>query len=201
MLAPGESIESVAPMRPNSSFSPFTHEMLRGFASVLGMSAEQVHNDYSEASWSSARAGIVEAEKTFVRRLNDFNDNTATPVYATWLGEAFDNGEVPLPRNAPAYLEARTAFSKCQWLGAARGWVDPVAERQGAVLGLDAGFGTLENEAAKQGSDWRENLHQRAAERDLMDELRLPHPVWMGEDKSKVVDEDATQNSKKPQAA
>jgi lambda family phage portal protein len=201
MLAPGEKIESVAPMRPNSSFSPFTHEMLRGFAAVLGMSAEQVHNDYSEASWSSARAGIVEAEKTFVRRVCDFNDNTATPMYATWLGEAVENGDIPLPRGAPGYVEMRTPLSGCMWLGAARGWVDPVAERQGAVLGLDAGFGTLEHEVAKQGGDWEENLYQRAEERDLMDELNLPHPVWMGEDKSAVVDETATQNSKKPQAA
>lgn len=192
-LAPGEKIESVSAARPNSEFSPFTHEMLRGFASVLGLSAEQVHNDYSEASWSSARAGIVEAEKTFVRRCQDFDLNTATPMFSTWLSEAFDRREVPLPSGAPDFAEMRTAYSRCRWLGAARGWVDPVAERQGEVLGLDAAFSTLEEVCARQGADWEENIEQRAIEYNRMMERGLPRPEWMGSD------ETATQAAEKPE--
>ncbi|HEV2365410.1 MAG TPA: phage portal protein [Caulobacteraceae bacterium] len=194
-LAPGEKIETVQVARPNSAFSPFTHEMLRGFAAVLGMSSEQVHNDYSEASWSSARAGIVEAEKTFVRRTGEFAVNTASPMYAGWLQEVWDAGELPMPLNAhraPDWREGRTAYARCRWLGAARGWVDPVAERQGVVLGLDACLSTLEQEAAKQGGDWEENLNQRALERRRMKELDLPEPEWMGATVT------ATEDSKKP---
>ena len=196
-LAPGEKLETVAPVRPNSGFSPFTHEMLRSFAAVLGMSAEQVHNDYSEASWSSARAGIVEAEKTFVRRMQDFNLNTATPMFAAWLREALDNGELPLPRRTPDFGDAMTAFARCRWLGAARGWVDPVSERQGVVLGLDAAMSTLEEECAKQGADWEENVEQRAIERRRMTELGLPPPEWMGNDQSAG---DTAKKPKRPQA-
>jgi lambda family phage portal protein len=180
-LAPGEKIETVSAVRPNSGFSSFTHEMLRSMGQVLGLSAEQTHNDYSESSWSSARAGIVEAEKAFKRRVGDFYANTCTPVYATWLEELHDRKMVPLPANAPAFRAMRTAYAKCQWLGAARGWVDPVAERQGAVLGLDAGFATLEQVCAEQGSDWEENLDQRAREFARMKELGLPTPQWFGE--------------------
>jgi lambda family phage portal protein len=181
-LAPGEKIETVSAVRPNSGFSPFTHEMLRGFAAVLGMSGEQVHNDYSEASWSSARAGIVEAEKTFVRRTDEFDQNTASPMFATWLEEPFNRGQLPLPKNAPSFSEMRTAYARAQWLGAARGWVDPVGERQGVVLGLDAGLSTMEIECARQGLDWEENLEQRAIEFHRMESLGLPRPEWFGTD-------------------
>lgn len=181
ILAPGEEVKSVTATRPNSAFSPFTHEMLRSLSVVLGTSAEQIHNDYSESSWSSARAGIAEAEKTFVRRCQDFDLNSAGPMYATWLEEVFDTGAVPMPRgNCPAYREAVSAYARCYWLGAARGWVDPVAERQGVVLGLDAGLSTLEQETARQGGDWEENLEQRAIEYNRMKELGLPHPEWQG---------------------
>jgi hypothetical protein len=38
---------------------------------------------------------------------------------------------------------------------AAHPWIDPVKEHQSAVLGLDAGFGTLEHECAEiPGADW-----------------------------------------------
>lgn len=200
-LAQGEKIEGAAAARPHSNFSPFTHEMLRSFAAVLGTSAEQVTQDYSEASWSSARAGIVEAEKAFVRRCGDFNTNTATPVYANWLMEAYEGGLLPLPNNAPAYLEARTALARCRWLGAARGWVDPVAERQGAVLGLDAAFDTLENVCAGQGLDYEEVVEQRAYERQLFKDHNLPFATWQGEAVSAVSATEAAQKPEKPQAA
>ena len=57
-----------------------------------------------------------------------------------------------------------------------------MAERQGEVLGLDAAFGTLEEVCAKQGSDWEENLDQRAIEVARMREKGLPLPEWMGKD-------------------
>ncbi len=197
LLAPGEKIETVSAERPNASFSPFTHEMLRGVAAALGVSAEQVHQDYSQTNYSSARAGIVEAEKTFKRRCAEFDINSATPIYAGWLHEAIDLGELPLPRNAPAFMEARNAYARCRWLGPARGWVDPVAERQGAVLGMDAGFDTLEGICAMQGADWEENVDQRAREYRRFTELGLPHPEWMG---PQVTATQASQKPEKPEA-
>ncbi len=179
-LAPGEDIKSVAPGGGQADITPFAHEMLRGVSACFNVAAEEVHNDYSDSSWSSARAGIVKAEKTYNRRCDEFDQNTATPVLATWLEEPFERGELPLPRNAPSYLEMRTAYARGRWLGAARGWVDPVAERQGVVLGLDAGLSTMEEECAKQGMDWEENLEQRAIEYHRMVKLGLPRPQWFG---------------------
>ena len=193
MLAPGEKLETVSAERPNANFSPFTHEMLRGVGQCVGLSGEQTHNDWSDTSWSSARAGVAESEKMFIRREQDFRLNTATPMYATWLEEPFDLRELPLPRNAPSYPEMRTAYSRCRWLGTPRGFVDPVTERQGVVLGLDAGLSTLEEECARQGVDWEENLAQRAIEFNRMNELGLPRPQWFGEDKT------ATEAAAKPE--
>ncbi|WP_217430863.1 phage portal protein [Sphingomonas bacterium] len=178
-LAPGEKIETVAPGGNTGEFSPFTHEMLRGVGQVLGLSGEQVTNDSSDSSWSAARAGIVEAEKTFLRREHEFQTNTATPMWATWMEEPFARGELPLPRRAPSFAEMRTAYARCRWLGTPRGWVDPVSERQGEVLGMAAGFSTLESACARQGNDWEENLEQRGVEMRRMKKLGLPMPQWM----------------------
>jgi lambda family phage portal protein len=186
-LAPGEDIKSVAPGGGQTDITPFAHEMHRALSVVLGTSAEEIHNDYSDSSWSSARAGVAQSEKTYHRRTDEFDLNTATPVMATWLEEPFERGELPLPRNAPSFLEMRTAYARGRWLGAARGWVDPVAERQGVVLGLDAGLSTLEDECAKQGLDWEESLEQRAIEYNRMLKLGLPRPEWFGNEYSASV--------------
>jgi lambda family phage portal protein len=181
ILAPGEKIETVAASRPNGEFSPFAHEMLRGVAAALGVSETQVHKDLSSANYSSIRAGLVEAEKTFNRRCQDFNTNTADPAFACWMAEAMERRDLPLPKGAPDFREARNAYSRGRWLGPAAGWVDPVAERQGVVLGLDAGLTTLEIEAARQGLDADEVIDQRIYEVGRFREGNLPMPSWAGE--------------------
>jgi lambda family phage portal protein len=200
-LAPGEDIKSVSADGVEGDFSPFANEMKRTVAACLGMTASQFSRDYSDTNYSSERAGIAEAEKTYDRRCADFEKNTATPVYSAWLMEAIQDPEVReiMPRNAPDFLEARNAYSACYWIGAASGWTDPVAERQGEILGLDAGFSNLERVCAKQGSNWKTNLRKRARERRMMDELDLPHPQWMGE--AMTVAETATKQTVKPKAA
>lgn len=194
-LAPGEKIETVTPNQGNAEFSPFAHEMLRSVAAALGTSETQIHKDLSSANYSSIRAGIVEAEKTYLRRCQEFNLNTATPTYACLMMEQMERGMLPLPKGAPSFLEARTAYSRCRWLGPAAGWVDPVAERQGVVLGLAAGLTTLEDECARQGLDVDEVIDQRIYETQRFKESGLVQPTWMGE---KVT---AMEAAKKPQDA
>jgi len=181
-LAPGEEINSVAAAHPHSGFGEFAHEMLRTFAACAGISAEQVTQDWSKTNYSSARAALLESWKTLTRRTHEFKVGTATPMYSCLLHEMMDLGELPLPRNAPDFLEMRTAYSKCEWLGVARGWVDPVKEKQGAILGMDAGLSTLQRECAEQGLDYEEVIEQRAREVEMFKEKGLPPPNWYGND-------------------
>lgn len=177
-LAPGEQIQQVSAAHPHNGFDSFAREMQRTFAAASGLSAEQVSQDWSRTNYSSARAALLEAWKTMVRRRVEFSVGTATPVYATWLWEAVDRGELPLPAGAPAFAEAATAYAGCQWLGPGRGWVDPVKEPQGSILKMQGGLSTMELEAAEQGLDWEEVLDQREIEVREFERRNLPLPSW-----------------------
>ena len=178
VMPPGEEVKTVSSTRPNSGFDAFQSTFHRNFAAAIGTSAEQLSMDYSKTNYSSSRSSMLEIWKTMHRRRADFAVSFANPVYCSVLEEMFDQNRLPLPNNAPDFLEARAAYSRCHWIGPGRGWVDPVSERQGAVLGLDAGFGTLERECAEQGLDYEEVLDQRHTERLMMKERGLPFPQW-----------------------
>jgi len=182
-LAPGEAINQVQAAHPHDGFADFAHEMLRSIAAALGVSAEQITQDWSKTNYSSARAALLESWKTLSRRNAEFKMGTATPIYATWLQEAIERGDLDdvLPRDAPDFVEAATAYSRCDWLGVARGWVDPVKEKQGAILGLDGGLSTLKRECAEQGLDYEEVIQQRAIEVRMFKEAGLPPPKWFGD--------------------
>ncbi|MBB5413912.1 lambda family phage portal protein [Paraburkholderia sp. HC6.4b] len=180
-LFTGEKISTVSAVRPTSNFRDFEGAALRNVAACPGVSAQQLSQDWSDVNYSSARAGLLEAWKTLNRRRTDFANGFAYPVRAAFVEEVLEVDDLPLPNNAPAFIEARGAYSRCTWIGPGRGWIDPVAEKQGAVLGMDAGLSTLEMECAENtGEDWEDILDQRKREVDAFRERGLPLPQWAG---------------------
>lgn len=194
ILAPGESVNTVTATRPNSNFSDFEAAVLRNAASAIGISAQQLSNNWSDVNYSSARAALLESWKTLTRRRDDFAAGFASPIYGCFIEESMGNGELPLPDGVvPDYIECRSSYSACRWMGPGRGWVDPVAEKQGALLGMQAGLSTLEMECAEQGLDYEDLLDQRAAEIARYKTLGIPLPPW-------ALGAEANEVSKKPEA-
>lgn len=180
ILFPGEKINAVAANRPSSNFAGFEKSFLRNFASATGLSAQQMSHDWSDTNYSSARGALLEAYKTLTRRRNDFATNTAQPILGCFLEESMEVDDYPLPLGAPPFMECRSMYSRAEWMGPARGWIDPVAEKQGAVLGMDAGLSTLQHECMEQGLDYEEVLEQRRREIEKFEELGIPLPTWAG---------------------
>jgi lambda family phage portal protein len=180
ILFPGEKINSVNANRPASNFAAFEGAVLRNVATGLGLSAQQISNDWSDVNYSSARGALLEAWKTLDRRQRDFTLNFCSPIRAAWLEECMSTDALPLPNGAPDFYLYRTAYSRCRFMGPGRGWIDPVAEKQGAVMGMDAALSTLEDECAMQGLDYEEVLEQRAYELGLFEEYNIPAPEWAG---------------------
>jgi lambda family phage portal protein len=179
-LAPGEEIKQVAAAHPHDGFGDFAHEMLRSIAAALGVSAEQITQDWSRTNYSSARAAMLESWKTLSRRSTEFKYGTAGPLYSCWLHEVMETGLLKdvLPRNAPSFMEAATAYSRCDFLGVGRGYVDVTKEAAGAVMRMDGRLSSLRDENREQAKDWEEVLHQQALEVKMMNELGLNLPGW-----------------------
>ena len=191
ILFPGEKINAVTAARPNSNFKDFEGAVLRNFAAGTGLSAQQVSNDWSDVNYSSARGAMLEAWKTLSRRRNDFAVGFCQPIVCAFVEEAMEVDNLPMPAGAPPFAAFRAAYSRTKWMGPGKGIIDPVKERQGAILGMDAALSTLEDEAAELGGvDWRETVAQRAIEIARFKELGIPLPEWAaGADASEAINE------------
>ncbi|TMV59594.1 phage portal protein, partial [Thioclava sp. BHET1] len=163
----------------SGNFEPFEVAVLRHISSGLGITYEQLTSDFSRTNYSSFRGATNEVLKTFNRRSKNFESGFAFPIRAAVVEEIMDVEDLPLPAGAPPFEEFRTAYARCRWLRPGRGWVDPVAEKQGAILGMEAGLSTLEIEAAENvGEDWEEIVDARAIELKRFKELGLTPPRW-----------------------
>lgn len=200
ILAPGESMTALNAVRPTSNFVAFESAALRNVAASLGISTQQLTQDWSDVNYSSARSAMLEAWKTLTRRRDDFANGFAQPILSCFIEELHDLGEVPLPDGAPDFLAAKAAYCRAQWMGPGRGWVDPVAEKKGAILGMEAGLSTLEMEAAENvGEDWEELLDQRQREREAYIERGLPIPTWL-QAENFAPDQPTANQQQKPEA-
>ncbi len=177
---PGEKLSVLDAARPTGNFEGFEGAVLRNVASGLGLSAQQVSQNWSDVNYSSARAALLEAWKTMDRRRAGFVAGFSHPIYICALEEFHDSDRPPLPSNAPDFIEARNAYSRARWIGPAKGWVDPVAEREGAWLGMEMGIDTLEDQAADQGRYWLDDLDQRQIEVEAYRVRGLTPPSWQG---------------------
>ncbi|TKI02887.1 phage portal protein [Martelella alba] len=182
-LYPGETLGTVNAARPTSNFRDFENAVLRNISAATGLSAQQISQDWSDVNYSSARAAMLEAWKTLTRRRADYAMGFCQPILSAFIEEVFDVGDLPLPASAPDFLEARTAYCRANWMGPGRGWVDPVAEKKGSILGMESGLSTLEREVAEnEGEDWEENLDQRKREKEALEERGLTPFTWMDAD-------------------
>ena len=178
LLFPGEKIGSVSANRPSANYDGFSSAMLRHVAAGTGLVAQQISQNWSEINYSAFRAAMLEAWKTFHRRRYDFAVNFGARGRCV-LGRVYGSGRLPMPSGpVPHFLEARSEYCRARWMGPGKGYVDPVKEKQGAILGLQSGLSTLDIEGSEQGEDWREVADQRAVEQAYYRERDLPMPVW-----------------------
>lgn len=156
----------------------YEQSLLRHIAARLGLSYEQFSRDYTQTNYSSARASMLETWKHMQGRKKIFADRLATEMYTLWLEEQIQRQEVPLPRGMDRFSFYqglnREAFSRCTWIGASRGQIDEYKETQAAVLRLQAGLSTHEDEIARLGGDYRETFAQLRREQELRRGLELP---------------------------
>jgi lambda family phage portal protein len=185
ILFPGEKVGFQAAARPNTAFAEFERAALRNISAGLGtVSYEQLSGDWSQTNYSSARASLLEIWKSLSSRRSEFGMRFATPIFVAQLEEAIETGRIEIPAGAPSFQQARAAYAKCSWIGPGRGWVDPLKEKQAAVMGIAAGLSTLEAECAEQGLDYEEVQAQIAREIKNMPEGML-HPAQI--DFAKIV--------------
>ena len=162
-LPPRTRAKSVSPGRPNTAFDAFVMSLVRQIGSALGIPAEVLLLNFT-SSYSASRGALLEAWKLFRYWRSWWITNFCQPIYNEWLYEAVLKGRVI----APGFLDdpmIRYAYSWADWTGPSQGQLDPVKEVKAAVLRVENGFSTRQQETAElTGGDWELNHRQRIKE-------------------------------------
>lgn len=172
VFMPGTTLNMRPAGTPGGVGAAFEASLLRHIAAALGLSYEELSRDYSQVSYSSARASMLTTRRFMAARKKSVADRFASIIYTNVLEEEIANGNVPLPkgRKREDFYKPlmREAYSKCSWIGASSGQIDELKETQAAILRIKSGLSTYEAEIAKLGGDFREVFNQRAREEGII---------------------------------
>ncbi|SHN18305.1 phage portal protein [Roseibium suaedae] len=195
-LFPTDRLDLNSQPRQTSGFASFQQSFLRSLAASLGVSYEQLSMDWSQTNYSSARAALNEVWRGIHRLRGLLVSGIANLWFAAWLEEALDRGKVDVPAGAKSFYEAPAGYLRGDWIGPARGYIDPVKEAQAAIMRMGARMTTLERETAEQGGDWEVNIEQLAREAEHLARNNLT-PVAAASVPAKpgLDDEETTQQS------
>jgi lambda family phage portal protein len=161
-LGQGEEIQIADPKRPNTAFDPFTLAILRQVGVCLELPFEVLVKHFT-ASYTAARAALLEAW-AFIKKMRDWMGcGWCDPVYESWMWEAVLRGRVI----APGFTEdaaLRAAYLGAEWIGDAPGLLDPLKEVQAARERIDGGLSNHSIETlGLMGTEWQ-TVHEQLAD-------------------------------------
>jgi lambda family phage portal protein len=162
-LLPGEDIVSPDLKRPNTAFDPFVQAVLRQIGVGLELPFEVLVKHFT-ASYSAARAALLDAWRFFRGRRDWLATVFCQPLYELWLEEAVASGRVRAPGffADPAW---RRAWSGAVWIGDGPGSIDPLKEADAAEKRIQLGTSTIAAESIlHDGIDWTTKHRQRVRE-------------------------------------
>lgn len=171
-LAPGESVETANPNRPNANFDPFFLAVIRQIGIALGIPYEVLIMHFS-SSYTASKAALETARQFFADRRNWTATDLCQPVYEWFLYECVVRRVV----TAPGFLDdpiKRAAWAGSEWLGRAPIVLDAVKDANAAEKWIDLGVKTVESVTTETtGGDWRQNQEQRGRECDIRANLNI----------------------------
>jgi len=142
---PGNSsVEFANPARPNTAFDPFVIAITRQIGMALELPFEVLLKHFT-ASYSAARAALLDAWDYFKRRRHWLACQFCQPVYEAIITEAVVNGRL----SAPGFFSdpaIRKAWLGTRWVGDAPGEIDPVKAVNAAKGRVEMLLTSLEDE-------------------------------------------------------
>lgn len=159
-----DDIVQVRPEHPTTSFSDFMVFLIRMAGIKLGLPLELALLDFSRTNYSSARASMEQAYRRFRIEQRIFADCSLAMIYRWRVSKWIKEGRLS---------DREDAWSH-RWLAQPWPYLDPQKEAEGALVAIDAGFGTLSDELAKRGYQFDEWAQQRGREIKALEAAGIP---------------------------
>jgi lambda family phage portal protein len=195
-LMHGDEMDLQTAQSADNGFTPLEGSIIRNIAAGAGVSYEELSRDYSQTSYSSARASANISWRYYMGRRRFIASRQASLMFGCWFEEAIARGVIKLPSSARySFYEARNSWTNAIWIGAGRMAIDGLKEAQESAMRITTGQSTYQDELALQGKDYEEVFEQQEFEIQRRRDLGLADPDWAVREPSQTDDKPGGKNA------
>ena len=151
---PGESAKMLGASQTGQQFGPFMTQMLRFAGLIYGLPLEILSLDFSKTNYSSARASLLIAHKSFKKQHRTFIKETISPIARWKIRQWIREGKL-----ADTRADYKITATPPKMIS-----VDPLKETKADIERIGAGLTTMRDVCASNGTDWRSTIKQREEE-------------------------------------
>jgi len=173
---PGDVIQSLASNTPNPQYMAFMEKSLRIIGSALGLPYEFILLDFSQGSYSSSRAALLQTYRTFTDWQEWLQSTFLQRVWNWRIAKAMKAGLIP---QAPVGANGVSEWHMVEWSFPEFGWVDPQNEAQANLLEYQLGTNTITQMNRKKGRDVEDVFREKGTEiafaQRIADEMNAAH--------------------------
>ena len=170
VLMPGDSVELNTAPRQASAFATFYQTLMQSAAAQLGLFEGQMTGNFKGMNYSNLRGAFNQVwNQVYVQRA-DFGSQIVRPIILALIDEAEDQGLLEVPAGCVNLWDNPAAWCRSEFIGPARGQVDPEKEAKAELLRLEGNLDTRTDIAASHGRDFEDLVRTWARETALMQE-------------------------------
>ncbi|MAD44275.1 MAG: phage portal protein [Oceanospirillaceae bacterium] len=174
-LMSGERLNVQSPGNVDNGYVDFESSVLRWLAAGLNLPYETLSKNFKQMSYSTVKASLGENWRYFMGRRKIIAERKATIIFRCVLEEMLFRNLVSLPKGATRdFYQGIGAWTRCRWIGTGRLAIDGLKETKEAILKIESGLSTYEDEMAIMGKDYQEVFDQQAREIAERKEKDLP---------------------------
>lgn len=156
-LNAGDEIQVVNPGGQGSDATSYTKLQQRLIGSGQGISYESVSRDMAEATYSSARQGIIEDELTYSEE-KELLCEILDEIYETFIIYAVLCGKLDIKD----FWDNKDLYLAHEWIQEPKPWIDPKKESEANMIAIKTGQKTFKQISAENGRDWQDQIDDMA---------------------------------------
>jgi lambda family phage portal protein len=149
----GDEVQVVNPQGQATDAASYIKLQQRMIGAGQGISYEATARDMSEATYSSARQGLIEDSMTYAEE-DELLADVMDEIYETFIISAVLAGALSIPD----FWNQKDKYFSHSFVKPPKPWIDPSKEASATKIALQTGQKTFKQIAAENGSDWRKQV-------------------------------------------
>jgi len=171
---PKDGLDIIQSNRPNGNAVPWLKFMLQMMGQGVGLSFQRFTGDFSQTTFSSARAADLQDRKGFIPAQAWHAWYVDCEVRKRVTRQLIASGELVVPSGGVARFDRnQSRWLACKARPPGWGYIDPEKQVAASLAAIGGGLSTWEKELAEKGLDRDEVFEELAEEFKQLDELGL----------------------------